>query len=207
MERFKKIIIAATLSAAALFTTIAFAADPIAEFLVHSNRASAEVPDSPAFHQGTPKAEPPAGDDAFEIEAPYDGRKVSAEDVARRFQSVKGLMERVCAQPSNQAYFAKTPCLATTLTDAQASDKSFATEAEIKAAKRVFAQIAAINTKTRAIMKASGQDAHADAVRQSEAQIDPQVKENQEALLTGKATWGAYNSRRSILTRRARRGS
>lgn len=204
MERLKKIILVAASSAAALFATIALAADPIAEFLVHSNRAVAKVPDAPAPYAA--RASGPSDDDARELEPPFDGKKATAEDVAQRFQAVNGLMERVCAQPSNRPYFAKTPCLATTISNEQASDSSKATDAEIAAAKRVFAQIAAINEKTRAIMRASGQDAHEDAVRLSESTIDPVVRENQSALIDKRITWGEYNTRRSILTRRARRG-
>lgn len=203
MDHLKKICLSAAAAAAALFATIALAADPIADFLVNAHRAEAKVPQPPAQKTAASAA---SSDDDFELEAAYDGRKIAAEDVAKRFQAVKGLMERVCAQPSNQPYFAKTPCIAASLTDAQAADTSKATEEEIAAAKRVFAQIAAINEKTRAIMVASGQNAHEDAVRQSEARLDPQVKENQDALLSGRATWGEYNSRRSILTRRAKRG-
>ena len=53
-------------------------------------------------------------------------------------------------------------------------------------------------------MVASGQDAHEDAVRLSEAKIDPKVKENQEALVSGRISWGKYNRQRMALTRRAR---
>ena len=143
-------------------------------------------------------------DDAFQLEAPFKGGKVATETVAARFRDVRGLMLRVCQQPSNQAYFSKTPCIASELTDAQASDSAKASPAEVKAANRVFQQIAAINDKTRQMMIASGVDAHEAAVKQSEAQIDPKVKANQDALISGKISWGEYNRTRMTLTRRAR---
>ncbi len=202
-------VIAACL--AALSATLAFAADPITEFLLHSDRATVSVPDAPALTQSKPAlqqklldVEVNPKDDAFQLEAPFKGGKVAPETVAARFRDVRGLMLRVCQQPSNQAYFSKTPCIASELTDAQASDSAKASPAEVKAANRVFQQIAAINDKTRQMMIASGVDAHEAAVKQSEAQIDPKVKANQDALISGKISWGEYNRTRMTLTRRAR---
>ena len=206
----KNVLIAAAAAAAALTGTIAFAADPITEFLLHSDRATVRVPPVPAAAQKSPAAtsisEPQVnpGDNSLRLEEPFRGGNVTAEGVAARFREVKGLMLRVCGQPDNQPYFRKTPCIASSLTDEQAADESTVTPDEAKAAKRVFSQIDAINEKTRKIMVASGQDAHEDAVRLSEAKIDPKVKENQEALVSGRISWGKYNRQRMALTRRAR---
>ncbi|GCB32732.1 hypothetical protein [Mesosutterella multiformis] len=207
----KKLYFVIAAGLAALSATLAFAADPITEFLLHSDRATVSVPDAPALTQSKPAlqqklldVEVNPKDDAFQLEAPFKGGKVATETVAARFRDVRGLMLRVCQQPSNQAYFSKTPCIASELTDAQASDSAKASPAEVKAANRVFQQIAAINDKTRQMMIASGVDAHEAAVKQSEAQIDPKVKANQDALISGKISWGEYNRTRMTLTRRAR---
>lgn len=206
MDHLKKIWLTATGACAALFATIALAQDPITEFLLHSNTATARVPPAPRASSAAQAATASAasGDDSLVLEPEFDGREKTSEDVARRFQEVKGLMDRVCSQPSNQPYFAKTPCIATSLSDSQASDTSKATAQEVQAARRVFRQIDAINEKTRKIMIASGQDAHEDAVRSSQTRLDPKVKENQDALLTGRRSWGEYNRARLELTRRIR---
>ena len=201
----KKLYFVIAAGLAALSATLAFAADPITEFLLHSDRATVSVPDAPALTQSKPALQQKLldvdvnpKDDSFQLEAPFKGGKVTPETVAARFRDVRGLMLRVCQQPSNQAYFSKTPCIASELTEAKA------TPAEVKAANRVFQQIAAINDKTRQMMIASGVDAHEAAVKQSEAQIDPKVKANQDALISGKISWGEYNRTRMTLTRRAR---
>ena len=182
----------------------AFAADPITEFLLNSSQATVDVPPVSNAPLRQKQSAPAAGDDALELEPPFGGGKPYADAIAKRFTEAKNLMERICRQPSNQAYFAKTPCWATKLTDAQASDSSRITDEESRAAQRVFLQTATVNNKTRRMMLASGIDSHRDAVRRSESVNDPRVKDMQNKLLSGQITWGEYNRRRQALTRRAR---
>lgn len=98
----KKLYFVIAAGLAALSATLAFAADPITEFLLHSDRATVSVPDAPALTQSKPAlqqklldVEVNPKDDAFQLEAPFKGGKVATETVAARFRDVRGLMLRV----------------------------------------------------------------------------------------------------------------
>ena len=189
-------------AAALMAAANAFASDPITDFLLNSNQATVAVP--PVSTDMRKPRPVQAGDDALELEPPFKGGKPSADAIAKRFAEAKNLMDRICRQPSNRAYFAKTPCWATTLTEEQASDTSRITDEESRAAQRVFLQTATVNHKTRRMMLASGIASHQDAVRRSESVNDPKVRDMQNKLLSGQISWGEYNRRRQALTRRAR---
>lgn len=118
-----------------------------------------------------------------------------------RIAEVREELRQVCFDPDLQAYFQKTPCLASSITDAMTRERSRITPQERLAAEAVFTRTQDINTKTLVMMEQSGSRrlaALAALARSNTAAVDAL----QESLLSGRITWGEYNAERRALHER-----
>ncbi len=95
-----------------------------------------------------------------------------------------------------QSYFKKSPCLPSGITETHLKDKSRITKEQKKATARLFARQHELNAKTRAIMMESLDPEMMRMAQQSETRVMPRVDELQQALLSGRITWGEYNRTR-----------
>ena len=98
-----------------------------------------------------------------------------------RIEVVVQRMRAACVAQDNQPYYRKTACLPSGITDEMTKDSTRITAAQKRAAEAVFAFTHELNEETRRIMR------------------DPQINTLQEDLLSGKITWGEYNTARRAL--------
>lgn len=129
--------------------------------------------------------------DAVEGEAKGD-----MEGYNERIAVVAKDIRAICTAPTNQAYYSKTPCLPSGMTQAHLKDASRLTPQAKAVTKRIFEQLHDLNEETRSLMMKSGNPQLIELARQSREIIDPQIKTIQNALLEGRMTWGEYNRAR-----------
>ena len=94
----------------------------------------------------------------------------------------------------NQPYYRKTACLPSGITDEMTKDSTRITAAQKRAAEAVFAFTHELNEETRRIMRETQDPALAARAELSQRLRDPQINTLQEDLLSGKITWGEYNT-------------
>ena len=82
-------------------------------------------------------------------------------------------------------------------------DSTRITAAQKRAAETVFAFTHELNEETRRIMRETQDPALAARAELSERLRDPQINTLQEDLLSGKITWGEYNTARRALAEAA----
>lgn len=146
-----------------------------------ASEASAQ---SPRTHQSTPKHSASTKAEA-ENEEYHERIAIVARDI-----------RAICAAPANQLYYTRTPCLPAGMTEAHLRDPARMTAQAQVVTKRIFDQLHQLNEETRALMMASGDPDLIRLARRSREVVDPQIKDIQDALLSGKITWGEYNRAR-----------
>lgn len=120
-----------------------------------------------------------------------------------RFEAVGVRMRAICVSPENRAYFNKTACLPSGITEEMTKDTSRITKAQKRAAEQVFRATHELNEETRDLMLKSGIPSYMDDAIESRRTIDPAIKDLQNRLLSGKITWGEYNRERRELAARS----
>lgn len=124
-------------------------------------------------------------------------------DIKERFRAVGGVLREICTSGDYAAYFAKTACLATDITDRQKRDTSRITDRQKRAMTAAVAEIEELNRQTRELMIASQLEPYVSLALQAQNETDRLVKRNQDNLLSGEITWGQYNTWREAIARRA----
>ncbi|MDO4937271.1 MAG: hypothetical protein Q4E62_05075 [Sutterellaceae bacterium] len=124
-------------------------------------------------------------------------------DIKERFRAVGGVLREICTSDEFAPYFAKTPCLATDVTDRQKKDRTKITEAQKKAMTAAVAEIEELNRQTRELMIESQLEPYVSLALHAQNETDVLVKTNQDNLLSGEITWGQYNTWREAIARRA----
>ena len=148
-----------------------------------TSEASAQ---SSRTHQSTPKHSAPTKAEA----------KAENEQYHERIAIVARDIRAICTAPANQLYYTRTPCLPAGMTEAHLRDPARLTAQAQVVTKRIFDQLHQLNEETRALMMASGDPDLIRLARRSREVGDPQIKNIQDALLSGKITWGEYNRAR-----------
>lgn len=118
------------------------------------------------------------------------------QEYLEQIASVAREMRGICAASDFQSYFKKSPCLPSGITETHLKDKSRITKEQKKATARLFARQHELNAKTRAIMMESSDPEMMRMAQLSETRVMPRVDELQQALLSGRITWGEYNRTR-----------
>lgn len=118
------------------------------------------------------------------------------EEYHERIAIVARDIRAICTAPANQLYYTRTPCLPAGMTEAHLRDPARMTAQAQVVTKRIFDQLHQLNEETRALMMASGDPDLIRLARRSREVVDPQIKDIQDALLSGKITWGEYNRAR-----------
>ncbi|WP_370802828.1 hypothetical protein [Sutterella wadsworthensis] len=121
-----------------------------------------------------------------------------------RIEVVVQRMRAACVAQDNQPYYRKTACLPSGITDEMTKDSTRITAAQKRAAEAVFAFTHELNEETRRIMRETQDPALAARAELSQRLRDPQINTLQEDLLSGKITWGEYNTARHALAEAVR---
>ncbi len=148
-----------------------------------------------------PETEQPAVVEADPVVDEQEHRALDA--LSDRFEVVGVRMRAICVSPENRAYYNKTACLPSGITEAMLKDTSRITKAQKRAAEQVFNATHTLNEETRDLMLKSGIPSYMDEAIESRRTIDPAVKDLQNRLLSGKITWGEYNRERRDLAVRS----
>ena len=119
--------------------------------------------------------------------------------VSAQIDLVSRRTRAVCVTPEFQSYFQHTPCLPSGMTDKHLSDKRLPTAEELRAAKRVFAQIDEMNHETLAVMQKTQDTRYTELAEKIRYFYTPKIERLQNELLTGRLPWNAYNARRKAL--------
>ena len=139
-----------------------------------------------------------------EAEIAAAARQMPGEkEIAARFEEVSSLYRDICTAPEYEPYFAKTPCLPPLATRKQLSDRTYITDVEAGAMRGVVRETTDLNRQTRELMRKTGIDTYVRRANHAENVLDPLIRENQEALLNRRITWGVYNQKRNELARLA----
>ena len=121
-----------------------------------------------------------------------------------RIEVVVQRMRAACVAQDNQPYYRKTACLPSGITDEMTKDSTRITAAQKRAAEAVFAFTHELNEEIRRIMRETQDPALAARAELSQRLRDPQINTLQEDLLSGKITWGEYNTARRALAEAVR---
>ena len=113
-----------------------------------------------------------------------------------RIEVVVQRMRAACVAQDNQPYYRKTACLPSGITDEMTKDSTRITAAQKRAHE--------LNEETRRIMRETQDPALAARAELSQRLRDPQINTLQEDLLSGKITWGEYNTARRALAEAVR---
>lgn len=155
-------------------------------------------------------AVPPGGTPEPSAAIPTEPVRVE-EDATRRervaalekqFRSAGIRLRAICVSPENRAYFRKTSCLASAITEEMKADTSKPTDAQKKAARNVFRLTHELNEETRTMMVKSGLPEYVEKAFESRTYADPKIQALQRDFLEGELTWGEYNQARAALVDR-----
>ena len=113
-------------------------------------------------------------------------------------------LRAACVSPKFKAYFAKTACLPSGITEKMTADRTKITAAQKRAALEVFKLSHALSEEMRNFMVNTGLPELIDRAETSRRVTDPLIEDLQQRLLAGKITWGQYNTERQSLAERAR---
>lgn len=112
-------------------------------------------------------------------------------------------LRAACVSPKYKAYFAKTACLPSGITDEMTADRSKITAVQKRAALEVFKLTHSLSEEMRDFMVQTGLPELIDRAEASRQTTDPLINDLQKRLLDGKITWGQYNAERRTLSSRA----
>ncbi len=120
------------------------------------------------------------------------------DDIRERFHQVGSVVHEICNAPEFAAYFEKTPCLPSLITDKHKLDGTHITEQQKDAMRMALREFDELNRVTRSMMVESQLDNYVVLAHEADA-IDVESHANQRKLLSGEITWGAYNRERQRL--------
>ena len=143
----------------------------------------------------------PAGNAPTEAELIEMARSLpTEEDLKERFRQVGNVVHEICNAPEFEAYFEKTPCLPSMITDKHKADSSRISPAQGTAMRMALREFEELNRITRRMMVRSQIEDYVELARRADT-IDIDSHRNQRLLLAGDITWGEYNTERARLAR------
>ena len=123
-------------------------------------------------------------------------QQANADAAKQAMQVLKDKQDGFCADPANQAYYAKTGCKPNEITFDQQLDKSKISSSEKLVLKDLYPKLQTLSREAAANMRTYYGPKGIKGADLVEGKMIPQSDKNNLELYSGKITWGDYNTRR-----------
>ena len=123
-------------------------------------------------------------------------QQANADAAKQAMQVLKDKQDGFCADPANQAYYAKTGCKPNEITFDQQLDKSKISSSEKLVLKDLYPKLQTLSREAAANMRTYYGPKGIKGADLVEGKMIPQSDKNNLELYSGKITWGDYNIRR-----------